>query len=495
MGNASGPAFDGLITGETSQRNAAIAYRIHASDGQVWLSFSSARDPEVRGKRLLRYYIGSGKRGRTYLFSIDGFWFESPVNWYGQKQAWDMTPAYQDAREAPLNLPLAPSCLACHTSGMAIPQPGTENRYNPPLFQHTGVACSRCHGDGRAHLKTGPILNPAKLDAVKRDAVCMQCHLEGNAAIEQPGKHLYDFKPGDDLADYVRYFVESSAPGVPIRAASQFEALAQSICRKRSGDRLSCISCHDPHSSPKPDDRAAFYREKCLACHGAKFASHHHEQHPDCIGCHMPPVASADVAHTQATDHRILRRPESTGLAFEGVQSTVQLVEFPSRPGARPPLRDLALAWESLEKKGTPGAAREAEELLPKALAQNPDDPDLLTAFGYEEQRKGATARARDLYEHALRNNPDQVDAETNLAVLKANTGDAEGAIALWKQAFERKPWQDSIGVDLALTLCESGHYEEARDVILRLLEFSPDSSGGKELLRRVNADRPNGCR
>jgi tetratricopeptide (TPR) repeat protein len=321
----------------------------------------------------------------------------------------------------------------------------------------------------------------------------MQCHLEGNAAIEQPGKHLYDFKPGDDLANYVRYFVKTSAPGETLRAASQFEALAQSVCKKKARDSMSCMSCHDPHYTPKPEERAAFYREKCLACHGAKFASHHHEQHPDCIGCHMPPVASADVAHTQATDHRIPRRPESAAPAFESMQPAVKLSEFPAH--ARPPLRDLALAWESLQKKGTPGAAHEAEELLPKALAQNPDDPDLLSALGYEEQKKGANARARDLYERALRSNPDQVDAATNFAVLKANTGDTEGAIALWKKAFERKPWQDSIGVDLALTLCESGHYDEARDVVLRLLEFSPDSSGGKELLRRVSADRPNGCR
>jgi predicted CXXCH cytochrome family protein len=494
MANASGPAMDGLITGELEQRSAGIDYRVHESDGKVLLSFASRRDPEVRGKRQLRYYIGSGKRGRTYLFSVDGFWFESPVNWYGQKKAWDMTPAYQDAREAPLNLPLAASCLACHTSGMSAPAAGTENRYGNPLFQHVGITCKSCHGDGKAHVAGGKILNPAKLDPERRDSICMRCHLEGNAAIEQPGKHLYDFRPGDDLAQYVRYFVKASVPGENLRAASQFEALAQSACRKKSGESMSCTSCHDPHASPKPEERAAFYREKCLACHGEKFASRHHGEHPDCIGCHMPPVASSDVAHTQATDHRILRRPENAS-GFESLHPVVKLVEFPPRLKSRSNLRDLALAWESMEKKGTPGAAREVEELLPKALAQNPEDPDLLAAYGYEEQKKGASARARDLYERALRSNPDAADVETNFAVLKASTGDTDGAIALWRRAFERKPWQDSIGVDLALTLCEGSHYEEARDVILRVLEFSPDSGAGKELLRRVNADRPNGCR
>ena len=495
MANASGPAMDGFIAGELEQPGAGIEYRVHEADGQVWLSFASHRDPEVHGKRQLRYYIGSGKRGRTYLFSVDGFWFESPVNWYGQKKAWDMTPAYQDAREAPLNLPLAASCLACHTSGMSAPAAGTENRYGYPLIQHVGITCKSCHGDGKAHVAGGSILNPAKLQGPRRDSICMQCHLEGNAAIERPGKHLYDFKPGDNLADYVRYFVKAPAPGESLRAASQFEALAQSACKKKSGESMSCTSCHDPHSAPKPEERAAFYREKCLTCHGEKFASRHHAQQLDCVGCHMPGIVSADVAHTQATDHRILRRPDEAVRTFvlEPAQGR-DLVEFPSRKVA-PPLRDLTLAWESMEGKGMPGASREVEELLPRAVAKNPEDPDLLFAYGYQEQKKGATARARDLYERALRANPDQPDVETNFAVLKATTGDFEGAINLWKRAFERKPWQNSIGVDLALAQCQAGHYPEARDVILRVLQFNPDSGEAKGLLRRLNADRPNGCR
>ena len=43
----------------------------------MWLSFDRERPP-LHGKRELRYYIGSGRRGRTYLFSEDGFLFESP---------------------------------------------------------------------------------------------------------------------------------------------------------------------------------------------------------------------------------------------------------------------------------------------------------------------------------------------------------------------------------------------------------------------------------
>ncbi|HKC72291.1 MAG TPA: hypothetical protein VKB60_11740, partial [Terriglobales bacterium] len=101
MARASGPASDGLIAGEFQHAKTGIRYRIYGQDGRVWLSFD--RDhPPLHGKRELLYYIGSGRRGRTYLFSEDAFLFESPVNWYAQKRLWDMTPAYQNASQMPI---------------------------------------------------------------------------------------------------------------------------------------------------------------------------------------------------------------------------------------------------------------------------------------------------------------------------------------------------------------------------------------------------------
>lgn len=495
MAKASGAAADGLISGEFRQPKSGILYRVYEESGQVWLSFSSPHDPEVQGKRRLQYYIGSGRRGRTYLFTIDQYWFESPVNWYGQKQVWDMTPAYQDAREAPLNLPVAASCLHCHTTGMSAPAPGTGNRYPSPPFAHAGVTCARCHGEASAHLHgTGTILNPAKLPPERRDDICRQCHLEGDVAIEQQGKQVYDFRPGDRLSDYVRYFVKANATGQGLRAASQFEALWQSACKRKSGDAMTCTSCHDPHSTPSAQERTEYYREKCLACHGKKFAAKHHPQGRDCVGCHMPRIPSSDVAHTQATDHRILRRPD---VKFEDadLNQPMQLVEFPPRKHDPPPLRDLALAWASLAKQGLPDARREAQELLPKAVAQNPDDASLLAAYAFQQQERGETTQARALYERSLKADPNQSDAETNLAVIEAKKGNLERALELWKDAFRRQPWQSAIGMDLALTYCQAGRIDDARTVTMRMLEFNPDFSAGKAMLKQLNSNRPAGCR
>lgn len=493
MARASGPATDGLIAGDFQHTRTGIHYRIYGQDSKVWLSFDRDR-PALHGKRELLYYIGSGQRGRTYLFSEDGFLFESPVNWYAQKRLWDMTPAYQSAEQMPM-LPALPACLNCHTSGMQAALPGTENRYPLPPFAHGGISCQRCHGPGEEHTHSqgkATIINPVKLEPERRDEICMQCHLEGNVAVERPGKHPYNFRPGDRLADYIRYFDVVNLPG--LGALSQVEALAQSVCKQKSGDAMSCMSCHDPHSWPAPEDKVAYYRSKCLACHGAGFAQRHEHGNPNCIGCHMPAVASRDVAHTQATDHRILQlpgpQPVLTDLDAQSKPAMPQLAPFPASAGP-PDARDLALAWDALVRRGHPEYAPKARDLLSHAFRQDPNDAAVATDLAYMEQKAGNSAKAKQLYEQALRADPNQLDAAVNLGVIEAQSGDPGAAMKLWQDAFRRAPAHSAIGIDLALVSCDMGQVGEARAYLNRVLEFNPDLRRASEFLERLNEQPP----
>ena len=495
MAHASGPAAENLIAGDFVDKKSGVSYRIYQENGKVWLSYERPGDPLMHGKHELLDYIGQGRRGRTYLFAVDGFVFESPVNWYNDRHMWDMAPGYRDAPEAPMNLPAVMSCLDCHVSGLQPPIDGTENRYKRPLYSQSGVSCERCHGPASSHVTGGAIVNPAKLPPERRDAVCMQCHLEGNAAIERPGKHLYEYRPGDDLSDYVRYYVLQDKSGKGLGANSQFEALAQSMCKKKSGDVMSCTSCHDPHRSPSAEERAAFYRAKCLACHGAAFGEKHHVNQPDCTKCHMPADPSTDIAHTEVTDHRIPRRP-TIGPPLESAHmnslpSAPRLVPFPDSPAAQHDLRDTALAWETLAESGNEAAAKPAEQLLRKALAESPNDPALLSALGYIEQTHGHLNDSLELYQRALARDPSLIDAATNLGVLEAKTGHMHEAVALWEDAFRREPGKSSIGMNLARAYCGAGQLDRARDFTLRVLEFNPDLTSAKHLLHELNATPP----
>ncbi len=491
--HASGPATDNLVAGEFSHPQSQVKYRVYSESGKVWMSFDRPGDPLVQGRRQLLYYIGQGRRGTTYLFSVDGFYFETPINLYTSRHTWDMAPAYGDAHEIPMNLPALTSCMDCHVSGIRPPIEGTENRYASPLFLYSGVTCERCHGPGAGHVAGGAVVNPAKLAPERRDQVCMQCHLEGNAAIERPGKHMYQYRPGDNLADYVRYYVLTGNGGKSgMRAASQFEELAQSVCKKKSGDAMSCTSCHDPHRTIPPDERVAFYRSKCLACHGVSFGEKHHKDQPDCTLCHMPATASSDIAHTAVTDHSIPRRPNS-GAKLENAAdaSLPELVTFPLSYNNDNDVRDRALAWQSIVNSGMTNAAPQAERLIRQAVEQSPDDPALLAALGYIEQQHGDTSKALETYRKALKLDPTLVDVETNLGVLEARSGQMTYAVKLWQDAFRRAPGRSSIGMNLAHAFCASGQFDGARTYTMRVLQFNPDSTSAKTLLKQLNADPP----
>jgi predicted CXXCH cytochrome family protein len=354
------------------------------------------------------------------------------------------------------------------------------------------VVCESCHGPGAAHVAGGAIVNPAKLTPARRDEVCMQCHLEGTAAIERPGRHLYEFRPGEALGDYVRYFVLDAGQRAEFGAVSQVEALSQSTCRKKSGEGMSCMSCHDPHQSPTKKDRVAYYRGKCLVCHGATFGARHNANQQDCVECHMPTLQSSDVAHTQVTDHRISRRPQLSRQMQDAAmqKSPPRMHPFPASQEVDP--RDLALAWVSLVERGKPADESQERQLLITALKQQPDDSALLSALGYLEQKRGATEKARELYRRSLILAPESIDAATNLGVIEAQTGHVQEAVKLWQDAFKRAPDRSTIGMNLARVYCQVGKGDEAKAYILRVLQFSPDLGSAKNMLQELRRSPPN---
>jgi len=490
MARASGDAAEGLTTGAFEHKESRVRYRVFQRDGKVWMSYDREGKDAIRGERELLYFIGSGQKGRTYLFSDQGFLFEAPINWYTQEGRWNMTPAYTEAREIPMNLPAYVDCLNCHTSGMQVPAPGTDSKFSGKPFLHAGITCERCHGSGEGHADgKGTIVNPAKLSPERRDAVCMECHFEGTVAVEQPGKHLYQFQPGDQLSDFMHYFLEEGNPQQEKpQALSQFEALSQSECKRQSGEKMWCGSCHDPHADPAPAEKAAYYRGKCLACHGEAFAAKHHPDKSDCRPCHMPALPSKDVAHTEATDHRILQYPTAAPIPRLQLRGT-PLISFPERDTPLATTRDFALAWETLAQRGVDGAPHQAEQLLQKAVEERPNDAVLLSALGFVEQARGKENEARELYQRALGIDPLLNDAATDLGILEAKAGNLRTAVELWQGAFARAPHRSAIGMNLAIAFCAAGQKEDAKKYVERVLEFNPDYGKAKSLREHLNQD------
>ena len=478
MARGSGIAADGLIEGGFTHAESGIRYSIFLRNGQAWMSYervAPGTGSDLRGEQALSYYIGSGRRGRTYLFDKDGLWFEAPVNYYGKKKLWDMAPNYGSAHYMPDTLPVDSNCLHCHASEVQAALPEARNRYAGAPFNAGGVTCAACHGDAKQHLAEeghGAIVNPAKLPPVKRDSVCLQCHLEGDAAIYRTGESLAGFKPGDDLGQFVVYFVDASRASGGGRATSQYEALLRSACKRAVGDKLTCTTCHDPHGSPEGAERVAFYRAKCLGCHtGEKMAAEHHPEQQDCAACHMPTRETTDISHEQLTDHNIERIPAKQRSRAAG--GDVVLVPV---GGVSAGDRELGLAYTQLAEKGDRESGEKAIALLKKAESNGANDAELHSRLGFLDQISGQERDAEKEYEMALMADPYETTALVNLAVLDASQGDAATAMKFLEKVTSDDPSQTAAGLDLAFLQCKLGDKAKALQTVARVELFDPDN-------------------
>lgn len=482
MALTSGPTGNHLVDGAFEHSPSGMRYRVYQKDGKAFLNYQRMDESGVRGTQELPFFVGSGRRGRSYLFSIDGFLYQSPASFYSQKNRWDMSPGYESSREMPFNRAITTSCLTCHASQIRAIK-GTENRYDAMPFAQAGIGCERCHGPGSEHIKgKGPMINPGKLEAARRDSVCAQCHLSGEARINQPGKNAGMFRPGDLLSDYVLDYIYEGGFNYAYKAISHVEALAQSRCKLAAGDRMSCLSCHDPHALPPAEEKVAYFREKCLACHLQQKISvdlkRHFDTQPDCRVCHMPAMPGLSIGHTTLTDHRILRKPV---IGESPIGPTARLIQFAAKQSDS---RGLGLAYAELAARaGQPFYAAEAMRLLTAALPTCAKDAEVLTRLAYLHQMKGESEQAAALYESALQNDPHQTAAAVNLGVLYGQGGRLDRAIELWRQALATNPGLSEASINLAMALLARGDKPAAREALVRALRFDPDSSVELKLL------------
>ncbi len=479
MARGSGPAGPALLPGEFSHAASGIRYALQReAGGRAVLRYTRAA-PLLDGHEKLEYFIGSGKRGRTYLFQTDGYWFQSPVNFYTRSAGYEMAPGYSAVHEMPSNLRVDEGCLSCHSSGVQPTAAGSPNHFGDRPFTQNGITCARCHGDASAHVAsrgTSPVLNPAKLDSTRRDAICQQCHLEGEGSVLLRGKTALSYKPGDDLFQSVAYYVHANSDGAGVRAVSQVEALAQSVCQRRSGAAMSCTSCHDPHRTIPAAERVSWYRGRCLSCHtSAKIAHQHHPEQPDCTACHMPTKPTTDIAHEQATDHRILKRPAEMPMDEEQSSRLVPVLGSSRGP------RELGLAYAAFARKGDLFSLGEAVKLLTVAdgnssAVASSGDPDVLFALAQMYSRQGEGQRAAELYRRVYQSSPSYPGAAAAMGDLAAANGDMAQAALAWTHALEQDSADVALRQRLAEAECRLGDRAAAVRTLEQALPFRPDA-------------------
>lgn len=431
MATSSGPVGT-LPSGEFRHAASGFRYRIAGRT----MSFD---DGSVRGSKLLSYFVGSGAAARSYVIEDGGFLYQAPVAWYARDAKWELSPAYSAYAYPYLTRPILPGCLTCHASQLK-PIEGTQNRYASPPFEVGGVSCERCHGDVDTHDR---IVNPAKLAPDRRDSVCAQCHLSGEARVLRAGADWRSYRPGDRLSDSALTLVRAdTAPGMTV--TGHVEKLAQSACKQASGDKLWCGTCHDPHTA----------KATCGNCHSSQGCG----RGPDCVRCHMPKSTVRDAQHVVYTDHSIPRRPRPA--ALRPARGELKLFG-----GGTTSARDLGLAY---------AIAGDRERALPLLEKSGAQDREALVYLAEIHRNAGRAERAEELYRRVLRATPDDVSALVGLGAIVFERGDAAQAIRLWKDAEARNPGLVLMRTNLAMAQWQSGDRDAARATLDRVIELSP---------------------
>jgi len=455
------------------------------------------RDPEgrvvaqVEGE--VKYALGSGTRGVSFLVEHDSRLFQSPISWYSQKKKWDLSPGYED-HNFHFNRPIEPYCLFCHANRVE-PVELSVNHYREPVFRGDAIGCERCHGPGELHARRQEvvegrdltIVNPRHLNPSLRSAVCEQCHLLGDQRIDRLDHDAFDYRPG--LPSIAFYAIYGRVNQSKNKAVGHVEQMKASRCFRESQGRLGCTSCHDPHEAPSPQDRIAHFREQCLACHernGCKLpipVRLAESQDDSCIQCHMPRFGDSDIVHTAATDHRIRRTPRAPtnepDLAVPGLPLVLLNGDdmAPEELGSLGRELAIALASERPRLPDTPEVRRMGSlvlSLLDEALAKRPDDLVARRVKAQTLVMSGRRADALRLVESVLRSAPSYEKALDECLSYAIAEGDVQAALAPASQAVVVNPWSAAFHERLAYVCLQNENWDRALHESREALRLDP---------------------
>jgi hypothetical protein len=478
-----------------------------------------------RREYRLDYVVGAGLNGYTYLFRRGNELFEAPLTFYTRSGKWDLSPAY-DVHEHGFGRPIFPPCLSCH-NGQPRPVPQSDGQYHEPPFRfgEMAMSCEACHGPGELHaakwsrggeasgLPDASIVNPSRLTRRVADDVCRYCHQGGDTVVLQPGRNLGDFRPGEPL--YRTLAIIKMPLGAEQREeANRLETLPPvrgtvstpqwwknslmelSKCYTATQGKLNCLTCHEIHKRPDDKQKVAYFRDKCLSCHGKSAcsltASERRRQSPqdDCVGCHMPKRGMA-IAHTASTSHRIVRRagqplPDS---AFEPGPPELDGLIYLNGPedGGRslPPLAKLAIYGALLNRN--PALRRSYETVQDELSKSDPDNPVVLASLGRDAlQRHDPNAVKYLSRAFELNKEFPTTLLAADLAEALAAVGRSEEAAHLLERALERSPYASILYKSLMLRYAELRQAALLEAITRKYLDIFPGDAEIRALLQRL---------
>jgi hypothetical protein len=498
-----GNPFDALgVQFHVERRGDQIVHREVALDRD--------RRPLATTEAAVSYAVGSGTHARSYLIRDGGVLTQSPITWYTQKNAWDLSPAFKDIPDR-FERPVVPGCLFCHANH-AEPEPDTLSSYRDPIFRGFSIGCERCHGPGSLHVRARQaaepaadpdltIVNPGRLESALREAVCEQCHLGGRERVLRRGREPFDYRPGLPLEAFWRVLVLPPDAAQGNRVAGHVEQMHTSRCFQASAGKLGCVSCHDPHAVPKPEERESYFRDRCLACHQTKGCTEplakrrEVSRSDDCTICHMP-RGETNIGHVSLTDHRVPRRPDPKGAVAEPPASPGRLVPF-GRGGIDPDdpelVRDLAVGLTARARTQPALRAEVSRTFLPaleRAVRSHPDDLAARESLGVALAWQGRPDLALAACDAALAVAPRRELVLSDAGFISRNMGFTDRSLDYWRRALAVNPSSSRYHFEVAALLSRRGEWEEAAAECRRALVRNGGHQGTRLVLLQYYLQR-----
>ena len=472
---------------------------------------SAARPVNVMEKRI-DFVLGSGNHARTYLHRTErNTLVELPLAWYAEKGgSLAMNPGYDRPDHEGFRRAITYDCMFCHNAYPAAIPAGHEERFAEPVYAGSlpqGIDCQRCHGPGLKHAQLAKtagaasaavraaIVNPARLISQRQMEVCLQCHLETTSfplpnAVQREGRGPFSFRPGEALEGFLLFF--DHAPGAgrdeKFEIVSAAYRLRRSACFLKSGDRLTCTTCHNPHDTPRGEAATRHYVTVCRSCHAAAFdrlvAAGTHTGESNCAGCHMPKRRTEDVVHVVVTDHYIQRQVPAADLLAERAErheapgdytGEVALYYPPKLPHTAANDLDIAVAQVNQRSNLSGGIP----QLTAAIRRYAPKGPEYYLELAEALRHNGEPDKALAMYREAVRQKPDSVPALQRLgAALRRSAKYPEAAETL-RRAAALAPDNAATWQELGQTLQALGKTQEAIAALQRAVQLDPDLSEG----------------
>jgi len=244
----------------------------------------------------IQYIIGTQGKQR-FVLQKEGVYYIAPVQYNVATRRWvNYHESDWDKRDWLVR------CGGCHATGVDV------KKYT---FSEPSIGCEACHGPGSQHTslprtaifeKRETIVHPAKMASAVSVQICGSCHTRGSSRLPdmKDAGWPVGFTPGMVLETIYQTSYEKADerylyPDFSSRSHHmQYIDWSQSRHREQG---VNCTSCHAVHRlgmAPTRFQTKEAGSSQCLSCHTMVNDNRAHSIHSfaNCLGCHMPRMAS-----------------------------------------------------------------------------------------------------------------------------------------------------------------------------------------------------------